>query len=330
MKNVTSKSTKAEIYDALEEIKGLYNKALSELKEAKTKKFDPVETKRVQAEKVTLQVAEETIDANILNETIINKYKSVKEAIAILEKKLKDLYGIEVEADTLAALQNAQVIQRDKTLRQSAEDYEEYQQKLQGVKDQITELKEEWNVESKEYTANRDKERKREEAEYAYTLSRTRKIEKDKYEDDKAAREKAIADKEIELNQREVSILGKEEELARLQGVESNLETVKATAREEGFAAGQEKAKTSYDFEVRTLKADFNSKSSIKDNTIEMLEKQVEKLTEEINEYKEELANARKEVKEIATATVQSAGNKDTVAAFQAFAKDLSSGKGNK
>ena len=100
MGNITMKSTKQEIMDA-------YLAAKKTLDEQASMKDDPVATAKAEQEAQIIASAEVTVNEDILNPAIIEKYKKLNAAIELKTKELNNLYGIESEANSLVAIINA-------------------------------------------------------------------------------------------------------------------------------------------------------------------------------------------------------------------------------
>ena len=106
-KKVSMRTNKDVILSYVEELE-------KELEEAKAAKFDPEKKKEEIKKANTEKKAKEIIGLNILNETIVDQYNSVIEDINNKKEELKTLYGIEVNANTLAALIEAADLEKIK------------------------------------------------------------------------------------------------------------------------------------------------------------------------------------------------------------------------
>jgi hypothetical protein len=230
----SDKSTKQEMLDT-------YQTVAQQLEEKRAAELAPerrAEEKRAEeAVRVATAVEPEGIDREIgqlkseVGKFLANisdrlgsesgRFGSVQKAVQSKELELKELYGIEKAAVTLAALLEAQNQKRDEFETDMARQREELQS-------EITFLRSEWDKEKKTHEAEfkeRDtaekKAREREREEFNYAFKRDQQAIKDKLNDEKAALEKDIklkreaADKD--LAEREKAIGEKEREFAELR-----------------------------------------------------------------------------------------------------------------
>ena len=100
MSKITMKSTKQEIMEAYEE-------AMKKIAETEAGKDDPVAAAKVENDKKIIESADTVAEGSILNPAIISQYNDLKTAIQMKKEELNNLYGIEVEANSLVAIINA-------------------------------------------------------------------------------------------------------------------------------------------------------------------------------------------------------------------------------
>src|SRR5699024_7436173 len=138
--------------------------------------------------KLNISVSIDKIEDTLLKE--FQKLEKLQEAIRYESAYLEDLYGIKSNADSLAIL-----IQANKEKKEAFE--KEMEQKKSNFEEARQEKKQEWEKEKKERAQHwkeeendRKKVRNREEEEYKYNRTITRKKEDDEYQAKKAAREK--------------------------------------------------------------------------------------------------------------------------------------------
>lgn len=151
----------------------------------------------------------------------IDRYLKVKTAVARKEQELKEIYEIEKEATSLAALLETQRMKRAQFEAEiSAE-------KVELEKD-IESTREEWEAEEKTHEAGikeRDdaekKRRARETEEYKYSTEREKRMSEEEFEYDKARLEREIEVKreelERDLSEREKAVKEGEAELAEMR-----------------------------------------------------------------------------------------------------------------
>lgn len=194
------KNTKQELFDA-------YDAALKELERVKALKESPADVMEEKRKLAMEENAAKAVESNIFSEEITQQYKDLQESIESKKAVLKELYDIESNASSLAAIINAT---KEKQYQLEA-DYKarkveldnEHKAEVDKNQAELKEMQEAINLAKKEVRdARADElekvhlERKREEEEYNYNLKRQRKIENDEWEDEKTEREKAIAARE--------------------------------------------------------------------------------------------------------------------------------------
>lgn len=277
MSEVTMKSTKQQIFDA-------YQEALKKSQEMDALKESPADKVEKARKEAVVANADKAVDSNIFNEEITKQYEDLKEAIAMKKAELKDLYDIEAQAASLAAIINAskekkyqldeeykdikafQEEERKKAVEEKVQELEELQASIETVKEQIQAVR-------REEISKVNKERKREEEEYAYNLKRERKKENDAWEDEKAAREKEIAIKEANAEAMLAEAESKVEELQTLKAKVDQIPTLIAEAETRGQEAGEKAAGKEYGYQ----KAMYEKE---KDYEISKLQDQVDRLKE--------------------------------------------------
>lgn len=277
MAEVTMKSTKQQIFDA-------YQEALKKSQEMDALKESPADKIEKERKEAVVANADKAVDSNIFNEEIAKQYQDLKEAIAMKKAELKDLYDIEVQAASLAAIINAakekkyQLDEEYKASKAAQEEerkkaVEEKEQELKDLQESIEAVKEEIQATRKEETAKVDKERKREEEEYAYRLQRERKKENDAWEDTKASREKEIAIKEANAEAMLAEAESKVEELESLREKVDQIPTLVAEAEARGQEAGEKAAGKEYGYKKTMYEKE-------KEYEIAKLQDQVDRLKE--------------------------------------------------
>ena len=187
MANVTIKSTKQEIYDALIE-------AERKFKELKEQSFNPVEAATEKANAEVVESARESVKNNLFSEELSKKFVDLEAAIALKSEELKTMYDIDKELQNITVVVNA-----GKEI--SAKLEEEKATKKAEIAAMTEELMKDYAIRKKEaieeyatYRDDLDKKRTREAEEYAYNLKRSREKENDEWEDEKAAREAVVAE----------------------------------------------------------------------------------------------------------------------------------------
>lgn len=312
MSVVNSKSTKTEILEAYKAVKEKLD-AIDAMKDDPMKEVVKTEEKRVSAS------AAKIVGEDILNPEIVKSYNDLQQDIANKQKTLKDLYDIEAEANSMIAMINAH---KEKEVELKAK-YDalkdeldaEIAEKRAAMQAQIDELVKQKNDELAARRKENDDlkktiavERKRDEEEYVYNLSRKHKQEDDAWNDKKATREKALAEKEAAVLVRETEVSEKEEYIVELEKKVSEIPTLIETAKEEGIKKGKADADKSNAFEKRAIetKNEYEQKALV--DKIAILEKDIQDVKSANQVLQNKLDAAYAQMRELASETVKSSG----------------------
>src|SRR6266581_2189703 len=234
IKRLSEKSTKQEMLDAYQTLaKQLEEKRASEL--APERRLD--EKKTEEAVKVATAVAPEGIDREIgslkaeMGKMLADisdrlaaesaRFRNIQKAVESKESEIKELYGIEKSAVSLAALIEAQNQKRADFETQMAREREELQAEIDSKRAEWEEEKKNHEAEVKERDAVEKKAQERAREDFAYNFKREQQAIKDKLNDEKITLEKEIKLKretaEKEFAEREKAIVEKEREVADLR-----------------------------------------------------------------------------------------------------------------
>lgn len=312
MSEVTMKSTKQQIFDA-------YQEALKKTQAVEALKETPSDKIEKDKKEAIVENADKAVESKIFNEEITKQYEDLKEAIQMKKQELKDLYDIETNASSLAAIVNAAKEKRyqlDEDYKATKDSQEaEYEARKAEIEAEIKSLEEEkeavaeeiWNI-HREEKEKVDKERKREEEEYQYNLKRERKKADDAWEDEKAAREKAVKEKESQAQTLLAEAEERADEYEELKEKVEEIPTLIAEAEARGREEGEKAAGKEYGYKKTMYEKD-------KDYEIKSLQDQVDRLTtaKEDAEAKawqlqEKLDEAYKRMNELASSTVAANG----------------------
>ncbi len=239
-----------------------------------------------------------------VEEKLINEYKklsNIQEAIKIEEENLHDTYQIKSEADSLAALIQAQ------------------KEKKESFEKEMHELQEKWEKEKaqmqqslKEEKERKEKERKREEEEYNYNVALKRKKEEDAYKEKVAKQEKDIQEKQIafekQIQEREANIKDSEQELAGLRAKAEKFpeeleEAVKQKELQVSSALNEQ-----HKFEKEMMKKDYEGELKLKDQTIQTHLSKINDQETLIKQLYEKAEHADQNVKDIVLKAIERSG----------------------
>lgn len=312
MSKITMKSTKQEIMEAYEE-------AMKKIAESESGKDDPVAAAKAENDKKIIESAQMIVEDNILNPVIIERYENLKTAIEMKNKELQELYGIETKANSLVAMINAykdkEIELKDKYNARTKELDDEFTKKELILKEEIASLEKskedlinKIQNESNELTKSLNKKHKREEEEYEYNLKRSRKVENDRWEDEKAAREKELTEREAAVKADEAELADRTSYIEELEKKVEEIPELIQDAKDKAFAEGKAKADKSNAFEVRALKQQNDYNTQILDDKVDRLYSEVDSLKAEKANLQAKLDDAYAQMRELAAETVKSTG----------------------
>lgn len=296
MGQITEKSTKAQILKAYEE-------AMAQLKAtSRTTIADEQEAKRVAR---VVENAEAIVGLGVLNPEIEKQYNDLKEAIALTKKELEELFSIKAEALSLEALVNAKNDEKAKLEAEIKATKEAEKARVEEANKEYIEvvagLRKKVDEEKKSIEVNR----KREQEEYEYNLKRERKKLDDAWEDEKAEREKELADRELAVEAREDAIRLQEKDIVALKNRVDEIPALIANAVEEAVAEAKAKATKSYAIEKNHLNREHEWEVKSLQDKIANLEAQLVSEREARTKAELDLKDAFAQVQEIATTSIR-------------------------
>lgn len=305
-------STKQQIMDA-------YLEAKKQLDAIEAMKEDPM-SQALKAQKTSdAKTAGSLVEKHILSAEIEAEYKALCNTIADMKKELEDLYGIKAEANTFAAMINAHKVK-------SKECTDEYDALKKQCKKEYDDLKAEKQAEIEVLKADKENilnstradnatlkeslkiERQREAEEYTYNLKRTRQIENDKWADEKAAREKEIAEREAAIQEQTDEVNKKADYIVELENKVESLTKQLDEQYEKGKKDGKADADKSNAFEVRTLKMQNEYEQKTLQSQIDTEKTRADKAEAKVAELQNKLDQAYAQMRELAADTVKSSG----------------------
>ena len=312
MAEITMKSTKAEIMEA-------YKAAVEKLDSKSAMIDDPAKEAAAKLKTEVIKSADATAKEDIFNPEIIKKYNDLTEAIEIKQLELDELYGIETKANAMAAMINAYKEKNEELKEAQAAKEAEIEAELgekkdtlkveiEALKQQKQEIIDSINAEAKARENEIKLSRSREEDEYTYNLKRSRKAENDKWEDEKAAREKILELRETAALEKETELNAKADHVKELEAKVEEIPTLIAAATEEGIKKGKADADKSNAFEVRALKKDAEYQKQLLEDKNERLAEDLANARAEKVELQQKLDDAYAQMRELAAKTVESTG----------------------
>lgn len=283
IKEVSLKNTKEQILaaynEALEQVK---NKQMTPLEEkaivSKTKQVD--EVKQYGYDRLNGQLNQVGADflksLSVFSNSISSEYDKfikLQNTIETEQDHLNDLYVIKDNAHTLSAI----IIANEK---QKEEFNAEMEAKETDWQFKLAELESEYKIKKVEL----EKQRKREEEEYNYSLTQKRRVDSDKYEQQKQDLLRELSQKQQEIESREKTITEQEEEFIQLQNKVANIENDTQT-----------KIKAAETEVTKALQQEFKFTQALKEEqskrSVELLQQKIESLQQKITEQDSIITN---------------------------------------
>ena len=331
---INMKNTKKEMLEAIAKMQ-------KKLEAKEQLKMNPEKIKDVKQQKETVKNADKFTDSDLssqifsLKQSINNElisiseklekeakeYENLKIAIALKQKELEDIYGIEKESMELATL-----IETQKSLKEDFEkDLDIKKKKLEA---EILETKQSWEKEKsiylakiKEEKANTEKEKKREKEEYEYNLKREQEIAKNKFADELAALEKEISEKEEsfskkvsekekELKEREDLVKDRETKVDELEKLVNEFPDKLEKAVDEAVKAAEKNITNLFNQEKIILSKGFEGEKNVYEAKIAALELQVKDQARLIDKLSTQQEKAYDKIQDIANKAVSSASER--------------------
>ncbi len=254
-------------------------------------------------------------------EAEVDKYQQVKKAIEVKEKELAEIYEIQKQAVTLAALIEMQQRKREEFDANMAGEREELEREIAQTREQWDAERKTREAEQKEQAVVDAKSRQRERDEYLYKFTREQQQAKDQFSDEKTRieRELTLRREELErqLAERETAIAAREKQLAELQArvsqfpAELEAAVAKATkevvARAQSDAAGREEL----------LKQQFAGEKNVQTARIAAFEAANKDQAEQIKQLTAKLEKAYGQVQEVAVRAIEGASQSKAFAGLQ-------------
>jgi hypothetical protein len=347
-KEVTTKNTKEEIFNA-------YQSTLNQLNAKESAKLDPVKVKTQKARQEVMEKAKvistegvvksiETVRnrtqaalAQIEQETTerLNELKTVEEALAARQAEIQDIFGIEAQAGSLAALVEAQ------SERRAQFEKEQNDLRMKFNEDMALQRKN-WEIQKAEYErttrlmAEQDRlNRERELETHKYTFERDMKAKYDKLTDELNARAKQF---ENEMELRNKQYMEQMEQLAKREALQKDLENrvtlleaeknqlINTTQSKIDTAVEQAKksAATGYAIEVNSLKKTHEAEVMVLNGRVTDLQSRYNEMRDQNTQLTNKLESAYSKVQSVAEKALDAQGNRETVAAVRQMSETSS------
>jgi hypothetical protein len=333
-KKLSDKNTKQEMLEA-------YQALVKQLEEKRAVELNPekrLEEKKAQeALKVAATVAPEAIDREIGNlkseigQTLAEvseklaaeaaKFRSLQQAVESKEREFQELYGIEKAAASLAALIEAQNQKRREFDSEMARQREELTREINESRAEWEKEKKAHEIELRDRDTAEKKAREREKEQFDYAFKREQQALRDKLNDEKTSLEKELRLKketaEKELTGRERAIAEKEAELNQLRARAAASPKELEMAVDKAVKEATDRLKLEARNREDLLKKEYEGERNVLTTKIESMEKAVKDLSDQNARFSRQLETAYQKVQEIAEKTVESAAQGKSLADLQ-------------
>lgn len=258
----------------------------------------------------------------------VSKYDAVKQAIAIKEEELREIYEIQKSASSLTALLEAQRLKREDFEEEMAEKKESLTQEIETMRLEWDKEKKLHSLDVKERDTAEAKQREREQEEYQYALQRERQQVMNRFEDEKGKleEEKSLLEKEIkqkreemekEFALREETISRSERELNELRDrVAAFPGELDATVSRE-VKATVERVQLEAKNREDLLSKESEGEHNVLTTRIEALESKVKEQSETIAKLTQQQEKAYNQVQAIALSAVEGSSGAKALASLQ-------------
>ncbi len=354
IKRVSSKSTKAEILDAYKELEQEYK----ELQAKKTANVTPVTPPVVKAvsPKTTVEAGPTDTNAQAPMDEVIKTLgqvgenfnmalsqlstnmlveaaalKDVRTTVETESARLKNLYGLDIEDDSLGTLIKKYIDTADKTqetLKQKREEADKaWLEKTQAVETE----KEETLLRLQEQNNLDKKTKNREDTEYNYGLTLKRSLSKEEDAEQKKQQQQALDELEEKTkkawDEREKALAQREKEFeeskAKVEGFSKELEQAVKKAKDVGIGIARHQAKIKSDLAAQ----EFSSEEHVFQLKIGSLEEQVAHQKGQIDKLSKQLENALKQAQELAVKAIEGGSNQNSFDALREIALEQAKGQ---
>lgn len=322
LEHPTMSNTKKEILEAYSEL--LKRKQETETKHPKEEKAEKQKLQTIKSAsalsaegivtglasiKLDISTSIDKIEGTLLDE--FQKLKNLQEAIKIETENLEDMYAIRSNADSLAVL-----ISVNKEKKAAFE--QEMEEKRLALERNIEQKKQDWektqkerDVRWKEEDADRAKALKREEEEYKYNLTTTRKKEENIYLIKKEMQERELEEKRIafekEWTERGNAIAQKEEEFEQLKKEVANFTQILEKEINSAKSILEKEITTKYEYEKQLYEREAKGEIKLLQQTVSSLKQKIEEQETLISSLNEKTSLAGDQVQTIALKALETA-----------------------
>jgi len=342
---ISMSNTKKEMLDAYKEVV----RRLKEKRQAGIKPQERVEEKQkeeaievadaLSTEGITREignlkseVGRVLVDLSDKMESEIDRYLKIRKALDAREAELKEIYDIEREVSSLAALMETQKERREQFAA-------EMDAKKTTLEEEIASTRQEWREEQKthdeEIKAREEAEKKRrdrEAEEYKYTFEREKKLaqEQSDYEKARMERELQLRREELEkdLTAREQALVEQESELSSLREQVTAFPAELAAAVEKVVAETTDRLTREAQANLALMQKEFDGEKNVLNSRIDALQQSVKELQQQNAKLASQIEKSYNQVQDIAVKAIEGSSDVKTFARIQSQITEQTRGKG--
>lgn len=265
-------------------------------------------------------------------ETEVKRLADIQAAIALKDQEIKEIYEIERSAATLAALIEAQNLQKQRFGDDMAQERSRLDQEIEEARARWKQEKEQYQAEQKEKAAVEAKRREREKEEYNYVFQREQQLSRDKFADEKARLQaeqaalegeiKAMRERaEAELAEREKLITEREREYAQLKARAETYPKELDDAVSAAVKNTEQHLKRETEYGINLMQKQFDGEKNVLNARIESLERTVKDQSDQIVKLSRQLEAAYQKIQDVAVKALEGGGKYTSFASLNTQAE---------
>lgn len=324
---VSPKSTKDQILSAYNEVLELLEEkqVQSPLEEKKKGDERAIITKSAQTSldgivshlaslKINLTKQIDTLSESLLEE--FNKLSELKQAITIEQNHLQELYAIKETAHSLSALMLLQKEETEKFELKMKETREQFAKEMEEKKALWDKKQADLEMTYADTKEKLEKQRKREEEEYKYTLAISRRQEAQAYTLKQEALEKELEDRRQNLAQKEALIESRLAEMDALKEKVQQFPEELAGEKERTSQEITEKLESQHKFAVMLKEKEIEGEKKLYLQKIPSLEAKVKEQDAFITQLTQKANDATQQVQSIACKALEASSQRLPYSAY--------------
>jgi hypothetical protein len=239
------------------------------------------------------------------------KFSGLQQAATEQAKILDELYGVQAEADSLAALVQAQKEKKAAFEAQMEQTKTSFDEDMSEKRQYWKKEQEEFDLAKKERDAQLKKDRLREEEEYSYNLQLARKKDADEYEATKTALEKELSTKksafEKDWSEREAVLSSREEELSELRDKIAVFPKELEKAIKDTEKTVTERIEFKFKHDMQLIQKETEGEQKLHEQAVEALQSKIREQEELIRQLTQKADESVQQVQTIAVKAIEGA-----------------------